>query len=150
MPTSPSPAPTLQLPFSMVTGSSTARMSPRSSTATGAFPGASSTTAPSPALRLSAGSIEQSKQDHAADIFEAIGAGALYWERVCEIGEIVVGENTGRPNNDQITVYKNNGLAIEFVALAWKIFTLARERGAGEEIPARFFRGEEAITANKK
>lgn len=90
---------------------------------------------------VSLGSIEQSKQDHAADIFEAIGAGALSWDRVCEIGEIVVGKNAGRPNNDQITVYKNNALAIEFVALAWKVFTLARERGAGEEIPAHFFSG---------
>lgn len=87
------------------------------------------------------GSIEQSRQDHAADIFEALDAGALSWERLCEIGEIIVGKQPGRTSNEQITIYKNNGLAIEFVALAWKVYTLAMERGAGEEIPGHFFSG---------
>ena len=87
------------------------------------------------------GSVEQSKQDQAADIFEAIEAGALSWERVCEIGDVIVGKHLGRINNKQISVYKNNGLAIEFVALASKVYQLAKDRGLGEEIPARYFSG---------
>jgi alanine dehydrogenase len=87
------------------------------------------------------GSIEQSKQDEAADIFEAIEAGALTWARVCEIGDVIVGKHGGRVDDRQISVYKNNGLAIEFVALASKVYQLARERGVGEEIPAHYFSG---------
>jgi len=87
------------------------------------------------------GSVDQSKQDQAADIFEAIEAGALAWERVCEIGEVIVGKRSGRMDSKQISVYKNNGLAIEFVALASKVYRLACERGLGEEIPARYFSG---------
>ena len=90
------------------------------------------------------GSLEQSKQDQAADIFQAIEAGALSWERVCEIGEVIVGKHPGRINKKQISVYKNNGLAIEFVALASKVYHLALERGVGEEIPAHYFSGPRA------
>ena len=90
------------------------------------------------------GSLEQSKQDQAADIFQAIEAGALSWERVCEIGEVIVGKHAGRINKKQISVYKNNGLAIEFVALASKVYQLALERGVGEEIPAHYFSGPRA------
>lgn len=87
------------------------------------------------------GSIEQSKQDHAADIFEALEAKSLSWDRVCEIGEVIVGKHPGRSDQRQITVYKNNGLAIEFAALAWKVHQLACQRGVGEEIPTDFFSG---------
>jgi len=87
------------------------------------------------------GSVEQSKQDQAADIFEAIEAGALSWERVCEIGDVIVGKHRGRMDDKQISVYKNNGLAIEFVALASKVYQLAKDRGLGEKIPAGYFSG---------
>lgn len=90
------------------------------------------------------GSVEQSKEDQAADIFDAVGAGALSWERVCEIGDVVVGNHAGRTNDKQITVYKNNGLAIEFVALASKVYQLARLRGLGEEIPGDYYSGRRA------
>lgn len=87
------------------------------------------------------GSIEQSKLDHAADIFEAVEAGALSWQRVCEVGAVIVGKVPGRTDDRQITVYKNNGLAIEFVALAWKAFTLAQQRGIGGQVPEKYFSG---------
>lgn len=87
------------------------------------------------------GSVEQSKNDHAADIFEALEAGELSWERVCEIGDIIVGKHAGRGDDRQITIYKNNGLAIEFVALAARVYRLALERGAGEKIPGHYFSG---------
>lgn len=90
------------------------------------------------------GSVEQCKQDQAADILEAIAAGALAWDRVCEIGDVIVGKHSGRKDDQKISVYKNNGLAIEFVALASKVYQLARERGAGEEIPAHYFSGRRA------
>jgi ornithine cyclodeaminase/alanine dehydrogenase-like protein (mu-crystallin family) len=85
------------------------------------------------------GSLEQSRQDQAADISEALAAGALDPGRLCDLGEILTGQRPGRENRSQITVFKNNGLAVEFSALAWKIYQLALAAGAGETIPDRYF-----------
>ena len=87
------------------------------------------------------GYLEQTRQDHAADIFEAVETGALDWARVCQLGEVLIGARAARIHPDDITVFKNNGLAVEFVALAAKVYRLALERGCGEEIPARYFSG---------
>ena len=57
------------------------------------------------------GYVEQTKQDHAADILEAIQAGVLNWRRICQLGEILTGARTGRTGPEDITVFKNNGLA---------------------------------------
>jgi ornithine cyclodeaminase len=85
------------------------------------------------------GYLEQTKLDHAADIFEAIEAGVLDWRRICQLGELLTGARTGRNAFGDITVFKNNGLAVEFVSLAAKVFESARARGRGEEIPERYF-----------
>ena len=87
------------------------------------------------------GYVEQTKQDHAADIFEAIQAGVLNWSRICQLGEILTGARTGRTGPEDITVFKNNGLAVEFVSLAAKAFEIARAQGRGEEIPEHYFSG---------
>ena len=87
------------------------------------------------------GYLEQTKQDHAADIFEAIQAGVLNWQRICQLGEILTGARAGRTAPDDITVFKNNGLAVEFVALAAKAYEIARAQGRGEEIPEHYFSG---------
>ena len=87
------------------------------------------------------GYLEQTRQDHAADIFEAVEAGALDWARVCQLGEVLIGARAARTRPDDITVFKNNGLAVEFVALAAKVYRLALERGRGEQIPANYFSG---------
>lgn len=84
------------------------------------------------------GSEEQSRQDHAADIFEALDSGALTWQRLCELGDVIAGER-GRRDETQITIFKNNALAVEFTALAWKVFQMSQEAELGEEIPAHYF-----------
>ena len=85
------------------------------------------------------GYLEQTQRDHAADIFEAIEAGALDWARVCELGDVISGKRPGRRNSDQITIFKNSGLAVEFVALASEAYQIARSQGRGEEIPSHYF-----------
>jgi alanine dehydrogenase len=85
------------------------------------------------------GYLEQTKHDQAADIFTAIAAGVLDWQKICQLGEILTGARGGRIATDDITLFKNNGLAVEFVALAAKAYDLARARGYGEEIPEHYF-----------
>jgi len=48
-----------------------------------------------------------------------------------ELGELLVGTHKGRASNDDITLFKSLGLAVEDVAAAHHIYTRALERGVG-------------------
>lgn len=77
-------------------------------------------------------SIEQSRLE-AGDLLPAIERGVINWESVTELGRIVAGQIRGRVTPDQITIFKSNGIALEDVATAHRLYTLARERGIGRE-----------------
>jgi ornithine cyclodeaminase/alanine dehydrogenase-like protein (mu-crystallin family) len=53
-----------------------------------------------------------------ADLIEPIEAGVLDWLEVHELQEVVAGETTGRQGEDDIVVFKSNGLAAWDVAAA--------------------------------
>jgi alanine dehydrogenase len=53
---------------------------------------------------------------------------------VVELGEIVAGTAAGRSSEDQITLYKSVGVAVQDLAAAALVLRAARERGAGLEI----------------
>jgi ornithine cyclodeaminase len=55
-------------------------------------------------------------------------------EGVVELGEIVAGTAPGRTSEDQITLYKSVGVAVQDLAAAALVLRAARERGAGLEI----------------
>jgi alanine dehydrogenase len=79
-------------------------------------------------------SREQSKRE-AGDLIHAFGEDASRWDSVRELSEIVAGKVSGRGNNGQITLFKSNGIASEDIAVAGRIYEMARERGIGREIP---------------
>jgi ornithine cyclodeaminase/alanine dehydrogenase-like protein (mu-crystallin family) len=78
-------------------------------------------------------SIEQSRIE-AGDLMPAIERGVISWESVTELGRIVAGRDPGRTSDDEITLFKSNGLALEDISTALRVYNLARERGVGEEI----------------
>lgn len=78
-------------------------------------------------------SIEQSKLE-AGDLMLAIERGVITWEAVTELGRIVAGRDQGRTSDDEITLFKSNGIALEDISTALKVYNLARERGVGDEI----------------
>jgi len=78
-------------------------------------------------------SIEQSKVE-AGDLLPAIERGVIWWESVTELGQIVAGRAPGRTSEDEITIFKSNGIALEDIATARRLYALARERGMGESI----------------
>ena len=51
-----------------------------------------------------------------------------------EIGEVLVGSHPGRTRDDELTVFKSLGLAVEDLAAAELIVRKARERGVGAEV----------------
>src|SRR6266850_444410 len=78
-------------------------------------------------------SIEGSKLE-AGDLMPAIERGVISWESVTELGRIVAGRDPGRKSDDDITLFKSNGIALEDISTALRVYNLARERGVGEEI----------------
>lgn len=79
-------------------------------------------------------SVEQSKIE-SGDLIQAFAGDESRWASVREFADIVTGKAPGRTNRDQVTLFKSNGIAIEDVVVAGKIYELARERGVGRETP---------------
>jgi alanine dehydrogenase len=78
-------------------------------------------------------SIEQSRLE-AGDLLPALERGVITWESVTELGRIIAGREPGRTSDDQITLFKSNGIALEDISTALRVYNLARQRGLGEEI----------------
>ncbi|MBI1749592.1 MAG: ornithine cyclodeaminase family protein [Acidobacteria bacterium] len=79
-------------------------------------------------------SVEQSRQE-AGDLIQAFAGDEKRWSAVHELAGIVAGRISGRSSRDQITLFKSNGIAIWDVAVAARVFELARERQLGTRIP---------------
>ena len=56
------------------------------------------------------------------------------WEQVVELKDIVAGTHPGRASEEQIILFKSNGLAAWDVALGAEAVRLARERGVGRTL----------------
>jgi alanine dehydrogenase len=81
-----------------------------------------------------ANSREQAIQDEQADLFDPVEAGFLSWEKVGELGQLLNRMIPGRTSVEQITLFKNNaGQGVADVAVASKIYSLARRNGIGME-----------------
>jgi alanine dehydrogenase len=83
---------------------------------------------------IAADSVEQSKIE-AGDLIQAFAGDAKRWDEVRELSSIVSGKTPGRTNRDQITLFKSNGIAIEDIVVAGRVYELARERKMGKEVP---------------
>ncbi len=79
-------------------------------------------------------STEQSLLE-AGDLARAADAGAFYWEDARELGTVVTGEFPGREDDSEITLFKSNGIALEDVAFAGKIYEAATKVKAGQPLP---------------
>ena len=61
----------------------------------------------------------EAAKEEAGDIIQAVKAGLMGWDYVyAEIGEIVVGKKPGRVNEEEITLFKSVGLAVQDAAAA--------------------------------
>jgi alanine dehydrogenase len=69
----------------------------------------------------------------ANDLTWVIREGRLSLDAVVEVGELVAGTREGRTSEDQITLYRSVGVAVEDAAAAALVLEAAREQGAGLE-----------------
>lgn len=70
----------------------------------------------------------------AGDLLPSIERGLINWESLIELGRIVAGQCKGRTSDDDITLFKSHGVAIEDISTALRVYDLAKERGIGETI----------------
>jgi len=71
----------------------------------------------------------------AGDIMIPLQEGAITETHFyAELGEIIAGKKPGRLSQDEITLFKSNGLAIQDAAAAKLVYDKAREQGVGKEI----------------
>jgi ornithine cyclodeaminase len=69
------------------------------------------------------------------DLVEPIRNGVVTEDHLhAELGELVLGRRPGRASEEQITLYKSVGVAVQDAAAASLILAAARDQGAGREI----------------
>ena len=69
-------------------------------------------------------SLEDAKLE-SGDLIEPVGQGVLDWLEVHELQEVISGELPGRQSDDDIVVFKSNGLAAWDLAVAARVVELA-------------------------
>ncbi len=79
-------------------------------------------------------SREQSKLE-AGDLIQAFAGDESKWSQVVELSEIVAERTPGRTSRNEITLFKSNGIAIEDVVTAGRIYELAVQKKKGVELP---------------
>lgn len=79
-------------------------------------------------------SIEQSRQE-AGDLIIAFGGDEICWTGVKKLSDIVASKASGRTSDSEVTLFKSNGIASWDLAVAMKVFAVAKEKGVGRQIP---------------
>jgi ornithine cyclodeaminase/alanine dehydrogenase-like protein (mu-crystallin family) len=78
-------------------------------------------------------SLEDARLE-SGDLIEPVAQGLLDWLEVHELAEVVAGEVPGRQSDDDIVVFKSNGIAAWDVAAGAAAVALARKRDIGREL----------------
>jgi ornithine cyclodeaminase/alanine dehydrogenase-like protein (mu-crystallin family) len=74
-------------------------------------------------------------QTEAGDIVIPIAEGAITYEHVVgEIGSVLLGRTPGRTNEDEITVFKSVGMAVQDAVTAPIAYRRAVEQGLGQQV----------------
>jgi ornithine cyclodeaminase len=77
----------------------------------------------------------ESALNESAEYLVALEEGAIGPEHIrAELGEVLVGAHPGRTSDDELTLFKSMGLAVEDLAAAELVVRLARQRGVGTEL----------------
>jgi ornithine cyclodeaminase/alanine dehydrogenase-like protein (mu-crystallin family) len=79
-------------------------------------------------------SIEQSRQE-AGDLIIAFKGDEICWTGVKKLSEVVAGKASGRTSDTEVTLFKSNGIAAWDLAVAMRVYALAREKGLGRPLP---------------
>ncbi len=71
----------------------------------------------------------------AGDLLQPLAAGRISGpDTWCELGELVSGAALGRQSEDEVTLFKSVGLAVQDLAVAVQVYRNARQLGVGIEV----------------
>lgn len=74
------------------------------------------------------------------ELLDLIDEKKIGWEKVCELGEVLVGRHPGRRSDREIIYYKSNtGVGIQFAAAGKLIYDACKKQGLGRELPSEWF-----------
>jgi len=77
----------------------------------------------------------ESTEAEAGDYQRALEEGAIGPDHIrAEIGEVAIGAKPGRLSDEEVTVFRSMGLAVEDLAAAEYVVRRARERGIGDTV----------------
>ena len=79
-------------------------------------------------------SVEQSRQE-AGDLIIAFKGDEICWTGVKKLSDVVAGRVSGRTSDTEVTLFKSNGIASWDLAVAMRVYTQAREKGLGHNLP---------------
>jgi alanine dehydrogenase len=79
-------------------------------------------------------SVEQSRQE-AGDLIIAFKGDEVCWTGVKKLSDVVAAKTSGRTSAGEVTLFKSNGIASWDLAVAMKVYAMARERDLGRELP---------------
>jgi alanine dehydrogenase len=77
---------------------------------------------------------KRAAREESGDVIDPIASGVLDWLEVYELQDVVAGEVRGRQSDDDVVVFKSNGLAAWDVAIGAAAYERARERTVGVEL----------------
>ncbi|MFQ5852805.1 MAG: ornithine cyclodeaminase family protein [Candidatus Binatia bacterium] len=93
---------------------------------------------------------ETAIQNQQRELLDLIEGERVGWEKVCELGEVLIAKHPGRVSDGQIIYYKSNtGVGIQFAAAGAFIYEACKKRGLGRELPAEWFGADLSEWMNK-
>lgn len=78
-------------------------------------------------------SLEQSRME-AGEFLPLIEKGMLRWSQLVELGDVVAGKVKGRATDEDITLFKSLGIAVEDIAVAAHVYKVAKGAGIGTKL----------------
>jgi ornithine cyclodeaminase/alanine dehydrogenase-like protein (mu-crystallin family) len=79
-------------------------------------------------------SIEQSRQE-AGDLILAFRGDEACWTGVKKLSDVVAKKTPGRTSDTEVTLFKSNGIASWDLAVAMRVYALAKGKSLGRELP---------------
>ncbi len=81
-----------------------------------------------------ADSIDQSRQE-AGDLIIAFKGDETCWTGVKKLCDVVAGKASGRTSDTEVTLFKSNGIASWDLAVAMRVYALAKGKSLGRPLP---------------
>jgi ornithine cyclodeaminase/alanine dehydrogenase len=79
--------------------------------------------------------LREAAMAEAGDLLIPIQEGEITEDHIVgDLGQVINGDVAGRTADDEVTLFKSEGLAIQDVSVAARVYELARDKGVGQQV----------------